>query len=102
MDGTFDELLVFAAKQVSGRQKRSIFAAVCEKLCDGSSRKTEERFGWSREAVAKGLLEKSGEPEEVVRFQRGGVKPSEVRNPQLRCVLQRLGRATHIPCNAQQ
>jgi hypothetical protein len=83
MDGTFDELLVFAAKQVNGRQKRSIFAAVCEKLCDGSSRKTEERFGWSREAVAKGLLERSVEPEEEVRFQRGGVKPSEVRNPQL-------------------
>ena len=77
MDGTFDELLVFAAKQVNGRQKRSIFAAVCEKHCDGSSRKTEERFGWSREAVAKGLLERSGEPEEEVRFQRGGVKPSE-------------------------
>ena len=53
--------LVFAAKQVNGRQTRSIFAAVCEKLCDGSSRKTEERFGWSREAVAKGLLERSGE-----------------------------------------
>jgi len=58
MDGTVDELLVFAAKQVNGRQKRSIFAAVCAKLCDGSARKTEERFGWSREAVAKGLLER--------------------------------------------
>lgn len=83
MDGTVDELLVFAAKQVNGRQKRSIFAAVCEKLCDGSARKTEERFGWSREAVAKGLLETNSERQDEIRLPRGGVKPSEVRNPQL-------------------
>ena len=83
MDGTFDELLVLAAKQVNGRQKRIFIAAVCEKLCDGSARKTEERFGWGREAIAKGLLERSSEPEEEVRLPRGGVKPSEVRNPQL-------------------
>ena len=83
MDGTVDELLVLAAKQVNGRQKRIFIAAVCEKLCDGSARKTEERFGWGREAIAKGLLERSSEPEEEVRLPRGGVKPSEVRNPQL-------------------
>ena len=35
MDGTVDELLVLAAKQVNGRQKRIFIAAVCEKLCDG-------------------------------------------------------------------
>lgn len=52
------------------------------KLCDGTSRKTEERFGGSRDSVAKRLLERSGEPEKGVRFQRGGVKPSEVRNLQ--------------------
>ena len=34
-------------------------------------------------AVAKGLLERSSEPKEEVRLPRGGVKPSEVRNPQL-------------------
>jgi len=82
MDGTFDELLVLAAKQVNGRQKRIFIAAVCEKLCDGSARKSQERFGWGREAIAKGLLERSSEPEEEVRLPRGGVKPSEVRNPQ--------------------
>ena len=69
--------------EVNGRQKRIFIAAVCEKLCDGSARKTEERFGWGREAIAKGLLERSSEPEEEVRLPRGGVKPSEVRNPQL-------------------
>ena len=31
MDGTVDELLVLAAKQVNGRQKRIFLAAVCEK-----------------------------------------------------------------------
>jgi len=36
MDGTVDELLVLAAKQVNGRQKRIFIAAVCEKLCDGN------------------------------------------------------------------
>ena len=33
MDGTVDKLLVLAAKQVKGRQKRIFIAAVCEKLC---------------------------------------------------------------------
>jgi len=75
--------LVLAAKQVNGRQKRIFIAAVCEKLCDGSARKTEERFGWGREAIAKGMLERNSEPEEEVRLPRGGVKPGEVRNPQL-------------------
>jgi len=68
MDGTVDELLVLAAKQVNGRQKRIFIAAVCEKLCDGSARKTEEQFGWGREAIAKRMLERNNEPEEEVRL----------------------------------
>ena len=56
MDGTVDELLVLAAKQVNGRQKRIFIAAVCEKLSDGSARKTEERFGWGRDPPAQNKL----------------------------------------------
>ena len=35
------------------------------------------------EAVAKGLIERNSEREDEIRVPRGGVKPSEVRNPQL-------------------
>jgi hypothetical protein len=45
-----------AAKQVNGRQKRIFIAAVCEKLCDGSARKTEERFGWDHDPPAQNKL----------------------------------------------
>ena len=57
MEGVADDLLVSAAKQLTGRQRRVFLAAVCRRLCDGSPRKTEERFGWGRQTVANGLLE---------------------------------------------
>ena len=56
MDGTVDELLVLAAKQVNGRQKRIFIASVCEKLCDGSARKTEERFGWGSNRIVVAMF----------------------------------------------
>ena len=60
-------------------------AQVCEGLCGGSTRKAEQRFGWGRETVAKGLRElyqtepaSSTEPPT-----RRGRRRSEEANPQL-------------------
>ncbi len=58
-------------------------ALVCKQFCDGSARKAEERFGWGREAVARGLLERSGQSVEKCTTIRHSTLRSEVRNPQL-------------------
>ena len=83
MDGTIDGVIRFSARQVTGQQRRTFLALVCEQLCDGSARKAEERFGWGREAVARGLLEKSGQFVEKHSVVRHSTLRSEVRNPQL-------------------
>ena len=85
MEGVADDLLVSAARQLKGRRRRIFLADVCDRLCTGSPRKTEERFGWGRETVAKGLLEKEGvEPDPSVSTpSRRGRQRSEEANPQL-------------------
>ena len=83
MDGTIDSLIRFSAKQVTGQQRRTFLALVCKQLCDGSARKAEERFGWGREAVARGLKEESGQTINKPTVVRRSDLRSEVRNPQL-------------------
>ncbi len=85
MDGVADDLLVSAARQLKGRQRRDFLAEVCSKLCEGSPRKTEARFGWGRETVAKGLFEQEqNEATPVVAATaRRGRQRSEDKNPQL-------------------
>lgn len=85
MEGVADDLLVSAARQLKGRQRRIFLADVCCSLCDESPRKAEERFGWGRETVAKGLLEKGGVEtnQSVATRLRRGRQRSEDANPQL-------------------
>ncbi len=85
MDGAADELLVLAAKQLKGFERRKFLARTCKKLCDGSPRKTEARFGWGRQTVAKGLRElKQNKPEpRPTESKPRGPLPSEQKNPQL-------------------
>jgi hypothetical protein len=85
MDGVADELLRSAAVQLKARQRRIFLAQVCQTLCDGSPRKTEERFGWGRETVAKGLLEREQKepPPPAAATSRRGRQRSEEANPQL-------------------
>lgn len=86
MDGVADSLLVEAARELRGSRRRMFLAKVCDSLCDGSTRKAEERFGWGRETIAKGQQElqsklpapTASEPE------RRGRKRSEEKNPQLK------------------
>ncbi len=85
MEGVADDLLVSAAKQLKGRQRRVFLAAVCHRLCDGSPRKTEERFGWGRQTVAKGLLEQQQHESDlpIATPSLRGRQRSEEANPQL-------------------
>lgn len=85
MDGVADELLVSAASQLSGIQRRLFLAEVCLKLCDGNTRKAERRFGWGRNTIDQGIQEQQLAPETLVNRKSGnaGKKRSEVQNPQL-------------------
>ena len=85
MEGVMDGLLVLAAREMSGRKRRLFLAQVCEKICDGSPRKAEERFGWGRETISKGLRESTQcEPHpSLVAPMRTGRRRSEEANPQL-------------------
>lgn len=79
------ELLKSAATQLKGTRRRRFLGEVCEKLCGGSPRLTEERFGWGRESVAKGLSERAAGPiDPRAKTSRNlGRKRSEVANPKL-------------------
>ncbi len=57
MEGASDALLIIAASQMSGSQRRQFLGEVCLKLCDGNTRQAEYRFGWGRDTISKGLAE---------------------------------------------
>jgi len=85
MEGVADELLISAAAQLKGVQRRIFLADVCLQLCEGNTRQAEYRFGWGRSTVAKGLEERKLSPEQLATHKSGNVgkKRSEVQNPQL-------------------
>lgn len=47
-----------AASQMTGAKRRAFQAAMTEKYCQGSARRAESRFKWSRKAVKLGLEER--------------------------------------------
>ena len=58
MDGTYEEhdrLIIRAARTLKGYERRRYIAEVTLRLCDGSPRKSEERFGWGR--ATPGIVE---------------------------------------------
>ena len=85
MDDIRDALLVLAAKRLRGFERRKFLGQCCKDICDQSPRKTEERFGWGRQTVAKGLRElERNEPElSGAEGSRRGRLPAEQKNPQL-------------------
>lgn len=86
MDGVADQLLVSAANQLRGSDRRRFLAEVCETLCDGNSRQAEYRFGWGRETIEKGMVERAmTEAERAAQPSSGnrGRKPWEEQQPQL-------------------
>lgn len=95
MDGSADGLLIEAARALCGAQRRMFLAKVCDALCDGSARRTEERFGWGRETVAKGQME--AQSPDAISFrskldrskpERRGRLRSEEKNPKLKMDIQ--------------
>lgn len=52
------ELLRLAARKLTGADRRAFVAEVALKLCDGQVRQAEDRFGWNRQTIRKGLLER--------------------------------------------
>jgi hypothetical protein len=85
MEGVADDLLVTAASRMRGIQRRLFLAEVCQKLCAGSTRQAERRFGWGRNTIAKGIEERKLAPDALATRKSGnaGKKRSEEQNPQL-------------------
>ena len=86
MDGIADGLLIAAARELRGSRRRMFLAKVCSALCDGSIRKTEQRFGWGRETVAKGQQELQSKlpASSPTKPEQRGRPRSEDKNPQLK------------------
>jgi hypothetical protein len=85
MEGVADDLLVTAASRMRGIQRRLFLAEVCQKLCAGSTRQAERRFGWGRNTIAKGIEEQKLTPDALAtrKSRNAGKKRSEEQNPQL-------------------
>jgi hypothetical protein len=81
--GRYDRLIRSGAKRLTGYQRRLFMAEVATALCDGSARQAERRFGWGREAVAKGLQESRSGMRCLEDFAARGRRRSEDRDPRL-------------------
>jgi Rhodopirellula transposase DDE domain len=79
----FDALIRSAAHRLKGYERRSFMAEVAARLCDGSARKAERRFGWGRNTVATGLHELKGRIRCVENFVAKARKRSEDKDPKL-------------------
>jgi Rhodopirellula transposase DDE domain len=53
----YDALIRSGASRLKGHQRRLFMAEVVTQLCEGNCRMAEQRFGWGRETVNKGLHE---------------------------------------------
>lgn len=79
----YDALLVSGARRLTGWRRREFIAEVTRELCDGNPRLAERRFGWGRETVRKGLLEREHQVRVVEHFSRRGRQRSEEKDPEL-------------------
>ena len=79
----FDDLIRSAAHRLKGHERRSFQAEVVTRLCGGSARKAERRFGWGRNTVDTGLHEVTGRVRCVENFAAKARKRSEDKDPKL-------------------
>ena len=79
----FDALIRSGAQRLTGYQRRLFLAEVATKLCGGSARQAERRFGWGRDTVEKGLHELRHGVRCLENFAARGRRRSEQKDPQL-------------------
>jgi hypothetical protein len=83
VNDTYDALMRAAAKRLKGHQRRLFLAEATLALCQGNARRAEERFGWGRETVQKGLHELQHGIRCLENFAARARPRWEVNHPQL-------------------
>lgn len=86
MEGTLDStdrLIVVAAKALTGHKRRLFIAEVTLTLCEGNTRRSEERFGWGRRTAEQGLRERASGVRCLENFAARRRPNWEERHPQL-------------------
>ena len=78
-----DKLLQLAAQTLTGSPRRRFQAEVTARLCDGSPRRAERRFGWGRANIALGQHELRTGIRCVENFSARGRPRLEDDDPQL-------------------
>jgi hypothetical protein len=79
----YHQLLRSAARRLTGHARRLFIAEVTDILCDGSPRRSERLFGWSRDTAALGLQESAKGLRCVENFSARGRQRTEDLDPQL-------------------
>lgn len=79
----YESLIRSAAQRLKGHQRRLFQAEVVTQLCGGNPRQAEQRFGWGRDTVRKGLQEAAAGIRCVEQFAARGQKPREESDPVL-------------------
>src|SRR5450432_3430427 len=79
----YDALIRSGCRRLKGHQRRLFMAEVAAELCAGNCRQAEQRFGWGRETVNKGLREARQGIRCLENFAAKGRLRSEDKNPQL-------------------
>jgi hypothetical protein len=79
----FDDLIRSAARRLKGHERRLFMAEAATRLCQGSARKAERRFGWGRNTVDTGLHEATGPIRCLENFSARARRRSEDKDPQL-------------------
>src|SRR5260370_26579412 len=78
-----DALLRSGARRLKGHQRRLFMAEVATELCAANPRQAEQRFGWGRETVEKGLHEARDGIQCLENFTARSRRRSEEKNPAL-------------------
>jgi hypothetical protein len=78
-----DTVIRSGARRLTGYQRRLFMAEVATELCGGSARQAEQRFGWGRATVAKGLHESRHGIRCLENFAARARQPSEQKDQQL-------------------
>jgi predicted Fe-S protein YdhL (DUF1289 family) len=79
----YDALIRSGAKRLTGYRRRLFQAEVATALCGGCARQAEDRFGWGRQTVEKGLHELQRGLRCVEDFAARGRRRSEEKDPRL-------------------